>query len=267
MSNSRYDKLLKNKVQEAFQEEHIEYPNKELAWFKIQKELEIEHLKKRRKNRWKKYGSLVVAMVLLISLLSNPTGSSAFSSFIKTVEKWKDEVIELIIYRSEKGIPEGAALTVPPPDEEKHNYNKDNLDNNISTPIEVTIEEAYDLLAFPLIEPNDVIVDQYELILVELMYDQIDAIYYKLEMTYTNETNWFSIFQEKLPENVSRTLRYDTETTEVKQIKLGHLNGHLINFPEHNTIRLEWIKNDISIMIHGNIFEEQILSIANSMVP
>lgn len=257
------EELIKEVVKSAVEDVDIEMFDKEAVWLRIQAQLERDHIRKRRKQRWKSFGIAMASLLLLVSLLSHPTSTSAFTNLISVVEEWREDVVRLVIRTTEEHMPEGTALTSPPPLGDDIGIHIEAMPMNVPHP--VTLAEARQLLAMPLLLPDEEILGLYELELVEIMFDELRGGYHWVGITYESEDDTLFIVQEKLPEDFIRTVEYDRELTHVKQINIGRNDGYIIVFPKHEKVIVEWMIDDRLIMINGKMSEEYGLELANSL--
>lgn len=135
----------------------------------------------------------------------------------------------------------------------------------INVPQPVTLTEAQQLLAMPMLLPDEEILGSYELEHVEIMYDDLRDIYHWVAMTYQDEDKHLLIIQEKLPEDFVRTIEFDRESALLKQTKVGQHDAYTVVYPDHGNVKIEWIIDDRLLMITGKMSEEYAFEIANSL--
>ncbi len=262
MNSPKWDNYLKNVAKKTFNEANIPLPDKRETWDSIQMELEKEQQIENRKNTVKKYsGLLPAASILFFVFLLSPTGSSAFSSMVSIVNQWKDNVVKLVVHTDSGN--EGAALTPPPGEESSFIATEEEI--LLETQIkEVTLDEAKSMLTFTAVFPPDkILFDTYKIERVRVWTNSEKTSADKLELAYSNGEMWFSILQEKIPEHFIRSIEYNLDHAEMKEVMIGRHPGNLI--VSNNIVNLEYVLGDNYITIFGGVSEEEVLELANRL--
>lgn len=252
-SRSRDNEKL-NKLMQDLQEE-IEIPDSAPSWNALQSRLKRRTQRKRFYQRTKIIAGFVCASLLISVLVAN-NNTRVYANMSLFLKKIQNNIIE--IFLKEPVIESQDALTLPPPQLESVL-----LDSVHAQPEKVTLNEAQEKLAFPLLLPSTV---TYQLKLNSVqIFQEADEQYRSAYLEYTDNYGSIIKVNERLvADNSGIKSEIHQGSGTFKEVAINESFGILMLLPD-DMISLEWITPlNVKVSISGTLGEDNALRFAKS---
>ncbi|MEA4901653.1 DUF4367 domain-containing protein [Desulfitobacterium sp.] len=244
------DELIKEKITLELKSQ-IELPNVDEQWEKIEDELGKENIIYQRKysNIFRKRIAWVAVIFLIAGSISliKPTISNAFGEkivgfFNYIVGQTTQNKTEIYKQPDETGVPQVK-----------------NLGSAISK--EVTLSQAKTIVPFKLAEPSYL---PLETKIRKVTVTNLGADIYQVDIEYEFKNKVIIFNQQNSSNASSRGSLYDTDDTSVKNLLING-NPAMLFKSKNNICTLNWQSRGILLQITGELEEDEIIKIANSI--
>ena len=261
--NDLFEETLKNALRAAYQP--VMPPDSKKSFYKIKMVLN----KETKRILWKRRIQLIAVSVALMFFGTVAFGSiqeaRGFSPVYRMIQKVKDGFV-MFTFGTEAD--DSNAKTLPLPDMDNDTGGSSDPDKNIEDGVsirkEVTLEEAKSEVIFNFYIPDDIPLE-FELKKIEIFYRVNRDKAHMVFLWYENlEERSFGISQNLLGNDVMLTSGLNQSSGTSKEIQIQGYTAILVNFTDGRT-NLKSFFNDVFIDISGDLDEEQIISMANSM--
>jgi len=264
VSEERFGNHLDDILKEAAQKAHDDItvpPLSHESWFKVKQKLKTRSRRKLWVRRMKMVTLVAASMMLGAFLFGGPAGTNASTAIVKIVKQWQGRM--LTMFYGEAATTSTGAKTPPPPDAESAAA-FDGGSFGTSRSEKVSLEEAGHKTAFHLYVP-ETLPAGYTLDNVEVYWNggAVEAntalIRYKDAGGRT-----FRIFQQMLMPNTMVSSSVNPAAGTVSDVTIRGKEASLVVFADGRT-KLEWVVGGIWIQIIGDLNQDDILTVANSL--
>ena len=240
---------VKKAVQRIYKD--IEIPDSTISWLKVQKRLQ----KKKSRNLWIRrirISSAIVAISFIVSLLVSETTPKVHSNISLLLKKMQEKVVE--IFHESPDLPNHSGAKTSKPEMRIG-----------SGMLQVTLDEAQNMLSFPLLLPTKV-PSKFELDNIRI-FSSSEGKYNNVQFEYTNARGEIiNIIQHNVVGKTSGIkTEMDTNTGSYKDVDING-NKAILMSPIEGNKNLEWLTTDrILVRISSMLPETQIINIAKSL--
>ncbi|GIP15589.1 hypothetical protein J40TS1_12310 [Paenibacillus montaniterrae] len=248
MENEKYEKLLHDLQQD------IEVPDSTPSWNALQPKLERRKRRKRLIRRMKTVTGLVCASLIVSVLIGGgPQRTYAY------ISEFFNDVIQIFLQKSADD--PASALTVPPPAFEENQSGSG--DAELAKPEKVTLEEAKQKLAFPLLLPSYV-PEQLELSDIRIFKDT-DGQFRAAYLEYANAAGALvKVNQRLITNNSSIMMEVQEGAGTIKDVMIGEQYPGILVELSDGSVFMEWIASDIKMLLSGPLTETEALQWAEA---
>jgi hypothetical protein len=256
-NNSSLEELIKEAIQEEYENAPTPVKSKADTWLDINKKLkDIEEPSKN--SPWIKKMTVVAASVLILTtvVFSQSQNSSAFgwlsTLFFNVNEENRANISGSI------GTPPMDGKGAPPPSPEVYQVNKVETKEEI-----MSLSEAQDVTDFEILVPKKV--PEYfgpPSVKVFFANDEVDN---KIELQYSHDQDIFTINEHYVRGQMGYGYSVDFDDTKVQEVMIHGKKGVLFSF-KNGDKRLIWDYLNYQLELNGRLSEEQIIEIARSIV-
>ncbi|MEB5482251.1 hypothetical protein P8825_22075 [Shouchella clausii] len=236
-------------------QQDIEVPDSAPSWNALQPKLERRKRRKKLMRRTKIVTGLVCAS-LVVSIMIGDGAQRTYAH----ISNFFNDVIQVFL-RKPADNPE-SALTVPPPAfEESHSGGA-----GLAKPEKVTLEEARQKLAFPLLLPSYV-PEQLELSDIRIFKDA-DGLFRAVYLEYANAAGALvKVNQRLITDNSPIMTEIQDGTGTIKDVMIGEQYPGILLELSDGTIFIEWIASDVKMLLSGPLIGTEALQWAGAFQP
>lgn len=241
----RFDELLSKALSQKMDDEHIPIPNVHHSWTDFERKW-IQQRKPPQVMKRLGWVAVITMVILAASVVSQST---------PVLSNIADMMDIPIISRSS-----------PPKDEESNRSNtsggrvftheKDVYDIE---PQYVTLEEAKLFTTFTIRTPKFYDDEKYLLTEVMVYTNPQKSISHRVRLNYTYDDQWFAIVEEEI---------YDQDVAigkHTEKVQLGNVEA-VLNLQDGIT-ELKWRMDGIAFTIYGTLTKDQMIAIAQRLIP
>ncbi|KOP64686.1 hypothetical protein AMS62_05015 [Bacillus sp. FJAT-18019] len=237
----------------------LEIPNGKESWLQVQAKLNKIGQRTRVKRRMKLTAAMV-ACSLVISFIMNPNFPAAYAKFASLLKKVQGDIIR--IFHESPDQESSRAKTLPPGEDMPESTTL----GSSSTPEKMSLEEASNKVAFPLLTPS--YVPESFILDAVFVARETNGAYQDVYFEYLNEDGeLLKIGQQQFEGNIGAVkTEIDKDSGEFSDVYVGEYPAVIFEDRNGSMTTLEWLtKNRIKIYISGPISRESMLKVGASL--
>lgn len=242
----RLDELICEAVKKKMNEEHIPIPDWNQSWIKLERT---------SRSLWKipvilkRLGWVAVITMVIFSISILTQSTPVLSEIMEKIDLY---LIERSLTNQEK-----AGNGIDDLNVERVVLEQKSLFQ--ITPQPATLEDAQILASFNIRTPTFSEYDDYTLNQVMVYTNPQRSHTHRVRLEYGSKDRWFILIEEQ-------TMGYQEPSEETEKIvQIGNIEGKLV--VKDKIAELKWRAGDIRFTIYGLLTEDEILSIAHTLLP
>lgn len=242
-SKDRLDELLSQALSKKMDDDHIAVPDLHQSWESFERKMKV-----RRKPPFvmKQIGWVAVITLILFTISVIYEATPVFSNI--------REKIDLYIENLRIG---KTASKNPDTSIGRHFIHERELFH--IEPEYVTLEEAKNITSFPIRTPKFSADGEYELKQVMIYTNIQRSENHRVRLDYASQHQWFSLVEERISD-MPKSLDVQTEV-----VQLSNVEGSLSI--REGIVQLVWSVDEVQYMIYGLLSKEEIIAIAQTLLP
>jgi len=248
IENRKYEKLIEDLYQD------IEVPDSTPSWNALQGRLNRRKRRKKLSNQIKIITGVVCASIIISILYF---GENVPQRAYAHVSDFFNNVVQIFLKKPIDN--PDSALTLPPPAFQDQN-------SEIRSPEKVSLDEAKQKLSFNLLLPID-LPSQLQLNEIRI-FKEMDGDYRAAYLEYFDSAdNLIKINQRLISDNSSIMTEIREGAGSVKNIMIDEQYPAIVLEMPDGTLYIEWIVQDVKMLLSGQLSETEAIEFAKSFQP